>query len=170
MAEPENQPTAERAKTMEKPTDTTNTEGGSGIDYADWLGACALEVKAGVRYWEDAAVNGQDDVNGDQIPMREGNYWEPWIDLFHGMIIGWPFGKTASIHYKVCDDGEYWLTDETCKKLRKWKGDYVPDALLCWGDRGYGDYIIFDVDENGMIEGWEKPTLNADEWEVLPND
>ena len=154
---------------MDTTENTKLPEASSGIDYADWLGACALKVKAGVRYWEDAAVDGQDDVNGDQIPMREGNYWEPWIDLYHGMIIAWPIGKTASIHYKVCDDGEYWLTDNTGKKLRKWAGDYVPDSLLCWGDRGYGDYIIFDVDEMGMIQGWERPVLKDSEWEILPS-
>lgn len=32
-----------------------------------------LEVRAGVRYWEDATVNGNEDSEGELIPCREGD-------------------------------------------------------------------------------------------------
>ena len=34
-----------------------------------------IEVNAGVRYWEDAIVNGVEDSEGDLIPCREGDLW-----------------------------------------------------------------------------------------------
>lgn len=71
-----------------------------------------LLAKVGVRYWEDAIVNGEEDINGDLIPCRVGDYWSPLIDIETGIITNWEIGKTASIHYKCCDDGSYHLLDE----------------------------------------------------------
>jgi len=130
-----------------------------------WLGSSLLVVDAGVRYWEDATVNGVDDEDGTLIPHRNGERWQPAIDLATGEILDWPTGTTADVHYKVCDDGEYWLADETGKRLWKRKGYYVPDDLLCVGDRGYGDYIIFKVDADGKIVGWKRPKIDAADWE-----
>lgn len=113
-----------------------------------------LMVDARVRYWEDAVVNCYEDVAGSLIPCREGNSWKPSIELATGKILGWPVGTTADIHYKVCDDGDYWLADSEGNKLYKWAGDYVPDRLLCVGDSGYGDYIILKVLEDGRIADW----------------
>jgi hypothetical protein len=113
-----------------------------------------LIVDARVRYWEDAEVNGVDDAEGSLIPCREGNSWKPSIELATGKILGWPTGTTADIHYKICDDGDYWLADSEGNKLYKWAGDYVPDRLLCVGDSGYGDYIILKVLEDGRIADW----------------
>jgi hypothetical protein len=111
-------------------------------------------VDARVRYWEDAEVNGVSDAEGSLIPCREGNSWKPSIELATGKILGWPMGTTADIHYKICDDGDYWLADSEGNKLFKWAGDYVPDRLLCVGDSGYGDYIILKVREDGRIADW----------------
>ena len=126
-----------------------------------------LQVRAGVRYWEDAEVNGAEDTKGDLIPVRDGRFWAPFIDIKTGKIIDWPQGTTASIHYKVCDDGQYWLTTAAGRELLKWSGDYVPDQWLCWGDRGYGDYIIMTVESDGRIEGWSTPEINTEDWEAV---
>lgn len=78
-----------------------------------------------------------------------------------GIITNWEQGKTAEIHYKVCDDGEYWLRDENGDNIVKAKGHYVPAFL---GDMG--DYIVFKVDENGLIQNWSfdsDPFTNEDE-------
>lgn len=123
-----------------------------------------LIVEAGVRYWEDATVNGKEDTDGSLIPLRGGDRWCPIIDIKTGRILDWPEGTTADVHYKICDDGEYWLGDEQGRKMQKWKGSYVPDKLLCVGDEGYGDYIILTVESNGHIRGWVEPTINAAEW------
>lgn len=129
--------------------------------------ATHIEVCAEVRYWEDASVNGVEDKDGTLIPFRVGALWKPLIRLADGYVADWPEGTTASIHYKVCDAGDYWLTDEHGERLAKWKGYYVPDRFLCHGDRGYGDYIIFKVGGGGMIEGWRRPPIEPDEWESL---
>lgn len=112
-----------------------------------------LKVSAGVRYWEDATVNGQEDTEGTLIPFKNGDYWEPVINIDSGLIEGWPEGTTASIHYKVCDDGIYAITDKNGLVATK-KDGYVPDCLSPEED-GFGDYIIMEVDEKGQIKGWE---------------
>lgn len=127
-----------------------------------------LIVEAGVRYWEDATVNGKEDVYGSLIPFRRGNSWCPVIELKTGRIIGWPVGTVADVHYKVCDDGEYWLGEESGRKRSKWKGSYVPDDLLCIGGRGYGDYIIMKICADGQVEGWKPPKIHPEEWERVP--
>ena len=64
-----------------------------------------LRATCGVRYWEDATVNGKEDTDGTLIPLRDGDTWKVTIDLATGIIEGWPEGTTAKIHYKVCDEG-----------------------------------------------------------------
>ena len=123
-----------------------------------------LHIDVGPRYWEDGEVNGKDDIewelqqNGEQPRMpfaiKDGNEyrWKLTIDLENGKILDWPKGVMASVHYKVCDDGTYTLLDENNDEIES-KDCYVPD-LLAINDSGFGDYIIFNVDENGNIEDW----------------
>lgn len=120
-----------------------------------------IEVSAGVRYWEDATINGVTDDDGKLTPLKKGNDWRPVIRIDQGLVMDWPLGIVADIHFKVCDDGEYWLLDENKKRIAKWGGYYVPDAFLCPGDNGYGDYIIMKIDAEGFIKKWENPGI---EW------
>lgn len=127
-----------------------------------------IEVIAEVRYWEDATVNGKEDHDGAMIPMREGNSWRPTISLSDGQVIGWPEGVIADIHYKVCDQGQYWLLGEDMfLRLAKWKDDYVPGDFLCHGDSGWGYYIIFKVGADGFVEGWKSPEIKTEQWDVI---
>lgn len=126
--------------------------------------AAYLEVAAEVRYWEDAIVNGETDEDGSRIPHRSGAIWHPSIDLAAGKIADWPRGTEADIHYKVCDAGEYWLTDREGGRLAKWRGYYVPTAFLCHGANGYGDYIIMRVGGDGAIADWSRPEISEDDW------
>ena len=129
-----------------------------------------MVVEAAVRYWEDATVNGEQDTKGTLIPCRSGDLWNPVIDMETGEIKNWPKGTTADIHFKVCDAGKYWIVDDEGKMLAKWRGDYVPDAWLCIGDNGYGDYIIMCVGADGVIEGWKGLSTNADNrWVSIAN-
>ena len=146
----------------------TSTRGESPLSAT--AGYASLVVDARVRYWEDAEVNGISDEEGDLIPLKEDKSWKPVIQLVTGKIQDWPEGTTADIHYKVCDDGDYWLSDIEGNRVAKWKGHYVPDAFLCVGDRGYGDYIILKVDGAGMIEGWTQPEIDPEEWEILQHN
>lgn len=138
-----------------------------------------LEVGAEVRYWEDATVNGTADTDGALIPLRKGELWAPVIRLADGMVMDWPQGTTADVHFKVCDAGEYWLLDDERKRVAKWTGFYVPNDFLCPGDNGYGDYIILKVCADGQIAKWRTPDVEmvceCDEdaqngWKKLPND
>ena len=109
-----------------------------------------LHVNAGVRYWEDAIIDGISDEGN--IPCREGEYWCPVINVESGIITNWTKGVTAEIYYKLCDDGTYSLRDEAG---RTWfvKEDYVP-SCLCPKENGYGNYIIMDIDADGKIANW----------------
>lgn len=129
--------------------------------------ATHLDVEAGVRYWEDAAVNGTSDDDGTLIPGRDGETWKIRLRLMDGVVEAWPEGTTAEIHYKVCDDGAYWLSDASGKRLAKWSGSYVPNDFLCHGDEGFGDYIILKVGEDGRIESYKKSAIRADDWDLI---
>lgn len=121
-----------------------------------------LIVEADVRYWEDATINGVEDIEGALTPFKRGNLWAPVIDLFAGTVVDWPKGTTADIHFKVCDAGEYWLSSDGKTKEVKWGGYYVPDDYLCHGDPGYGDYIIMKIDAEGKIENYSPPDIDLE--------
>lgn len=116
-----------------------------------------LHVSAGVRYWEDAEVNGIVDVDGDRIPCRVGNRWCPEIDIETGVIKNWIKGVTANIHYKICDDGVYSFWGSEGKPVIV-KNSYVL-ACLSPEEDGFGDYIIMSVNEEGLIRGWDKDSV-----------
>lgn len=125
-----------------------------------------IEVDAGVRYWEDAYLNGNADTEG-KIPLRNGDSWQPTIELATGRVLDWPAGLEADIHYKVCDAGQYWLQDEGRSRIAKWADYYVPDDFLCIGDNGYGDYIILKIGADGVVIGWIPPRIVPDEWNPM---
>ena len=113
-----------------------------------------LRCDIGVRYWEDGEVNGLQDSDDDpKMPLIHYGRWKLDIDLSTGKIKDWPEGTTASVHYKVCDDGRYQLLDEEDNVVAD-VFDYVPDMLSPKGS-GYGDYVIMDIDASGKIKGWK---------------
>jgi len=114
-----------------------------------------LVVKAGVRYYEDATVNGVEDTEGDLIPCKQGELWCPIIDIDSGVITNWKQGVKAEVHYKVCDAGSYYLQDTEGNTVLSIEQDYVP-KMMCPKESGYGDYIIMDIDENGKIANFRQ--------------
>lgn len=116
-----------------------------------------LDCDIGVRYWEDAMVDGVEDADGKLIPLRSGEDWKITIDLETGKIQSWPNGITAKTHYKVCDAGVYSLLDVDGNVVAK-KVGYVP-RMLCPKENGYGDYVIMEIDGDGVIDGF-KPDLS----------
>ena len=112
-----------------------------------------IRANCHVRYWEDASINGiEDDEDNPRMPCIKGDSWCPTIDLDEGVILDWPVGTTASVHYKVCDAGTYQLITPGLDIAVEIDG-YVP-KIMCPGDSGWGDYIIMDIDENGKIADW----------------
>lgn len=125
-----------------------------------------LQVKAHVRYWEDAEVNGQDDTEeGDNIPCKVGEDWCPRINIDSGVIENWEKGKIADIHYKVCDECSFDIIDDKGESIFKQVDEYVP-SILCPKEPGYGDYIIMDISEDGTIQDWNKHKL----FDIINND
>lgn len=137
-----------------------------------------LLVNAGVRYYEDATVDGNKDISVydmyesgnkenafpkmpcvEQIKERPTDNihtnhlrWRPIIDIKEGVITNWRKGVTAHAFYKVCDDGTYSLLDADKKVLYE-VDSYVPDCLAI-EDSGFGDYIDMVIDEDGKIKNW----------------
>lgn len=111
-----------------------------------------LRAECGVRYWEDATVNGEADEDGSRVPCRIGDVWAPTIDLETGMIEDWPAGVTVETHFKVCDDGRYTLLDADRNEVML-RDSYVPD-IMSPGGQGYGDYVIMSIGPDGKIANW----------------
>lgn len=126
-----------------------------------------LKVCAQPRYWEDACLDGEELAENGSFPFRDGNRWTPVIDIEEGRIIDWPEGKTAFVHFKVCDQGDYLLVDGDGNVVGKYRSDYVPD-VMCPADNGYGDYIIMDIAEDGSISDWCIDDINDEDWPEPP--
>lgn len=138
--------------------------------------AVYLKVDAGVRYWQDAYINGNRDTDcdktdghpnmpcaeyiGEQHRLLRGNdwRWRPLIEIERGKIVNWKQGATANIHYKVCDDFACEILDGGKEVITSYDG-YVP-KIMCPTDEGFGDYIIMNIDENGFIQGWRKELIS----------
>lgn len=122
-----------------------------------------IKVSAKVRCWDDAEVNGETDVTGEGVPFKNGELWSPVIDIDEGIVVDWPQGTKASFHFKICDSGSYYLLDEQMNELASIDNNYVPDGL-CHGGTGYGDYIIFSVNEDGSILDYSNK-FDIDDWQ-----
>jgi hypothetical protein len=113
-----------------------------------------LQVKAEVRYWEDSEINGETDTeNGDNVPCKNGDLWTPEIEIETGKILNWKQGVEAKIYYKICDCCGWELKNEKGDVVLSAEDGYVP-STLCPKESGYGDYIIMDIDKNGVIADW----------------
>ena len=76
------------------------------------------------------------------------------INIENGHIENWPDGKTGDFcTVKIVDTGHYELLDVAQRKLRVLDG-YVPEFLSI-EDKGYGDYLEFEVDAKGYIKNWK---------------
>lgn len=105
--------------------------------------------------------NANDEVFGsvkellDKFPSLERNKEVCLvIDVDNGEIINWPKGYSCEFYdIKLVDSGKYRLYDNENNLIHEYDG-YVPKILdVCGG--GYGDYLEFAVDANGIIENWE---------------
>ena len=84
------------------------------------------------------------------------------IDVENGHIENWPEGKTASfLTVKIVDCGHYELLDAERNIIKQLDG-YVPDFLSI-EDEGYGDYLEFEVREDGCIDKWKFGQKELDE-------
>lgn len=78
-----------------------------------------------------------------------------FIDIETGHVLNWPteFGEFDFHDAKIVDEGIYTLmkSEEPSEDDLGYEG-YVPD---CLGNGGWGDYLEFEINENGDIVDWE---------------
>lgn len=129
-----------------------------------------LSIKAYVRFWDDAIVNGKEDnETNPEIPcyvyssLHEEKYWNPIIDVNTGIIINWDKSKNISayVNYKVCDmcEIDYFEDDKLICNNETYR--YCP-RFLSPDENNFGDYITMHIDTNGKIKNWN---INmVDEW------
>lgn len=100
----------------------------------------AIRCAVAVRYDEE-------DIPND-FPFRTGDMWDVTLDLNTRKIRDWP-SRAGKVHMKICDEGSYYLMAGG-KVVASRENDYVPGCI----PGSYGDYIEFDIREDGTLEGW----------------
>lgn len=131
---------------------------------------CDVEI----RYWNDAEVNGVEDIDfcetkgegSPQIPCaiqvfaKSTNViysdhwrWRPVINIETGQIKNWQQGVEATVHYKVCDGFACSFLGNMDEIITEFDG-YVP-SFMCPAENGFGDYIIMSIDKDGCIKDWD---------------
>lgn len=74
------------------------------------------------------------------------------INVDTGEVENWPKNVPMQFYdVKIVDTGKYELYDDKDNLIEFYHG-YVPD---CLGRGGYGDYLEFEIDENGYIVDWD---------------
>lgn len=94
----------------------------------------------------------EEDIPND-FPLRKGDVWCAEININTGQIRGWPRGRSGELSMKVCDEGTYSLLDKCGGEIAKIVDDYVPHGVV---PGQYGDYIILNIDTEGVVTNWPK--------------
>lgn len=126
-----------------------------------------VTIKSEIKFWKDSYVDGTEDTEGTRIPFREGNIWNPTINLEEGKIEDWEIGKTANVNYKTVDGNSYEFKMDNGDSICLYN-QYVA-SFLDPKEQGYGDYITLNIDKNGYIDGFQDVD-HARTIEILLND
>jgi len=118
-----------------------------------------LKVVANPRYLEDTYLNGKEDKEGEIcIYDNDKQILDFVIDMVEGKILNWNNTQGAKIHYKIADEGKYYLIEYISQHMysikKEYSSYYVVDELLAIDRNGYGDYMIMEVDKNGYIKNY----------------
>ena len=112
-----------------------------------------------ISSWEDWPVNNAECEGGVGHPLFDGeNGIEFTVDINTGKIEGWPEGITMETWDKVRDEGIYELYSDKGECECRLEYEYVPSVFDTRGD-GYGDYMQFEVDSDGVIRDWNPRDL-----------
>lgn len=122
-------------------------------------------VKISARlYPDDYNVIKDKEILERLLPLMDGEYdecsnndWNILIDAETGQIMNWEKGISADIHAKVCDRGKYSLITDGGSEILKLEG-YVPSSLDF--HHGFGDYLEFDINKDGVIKEWKNFDIN----------
>jgi hypothetical protein len=133
----------------------------SDVDSWNYRGIRFFRGDMGVRYWGSGEVDGaEDDEDNPTIPCVSEKYgekrWDITIDIKDGRVINWPKGTSASVYYKVVDDGYYIAYDRNMNVIKEIDG-YVPE-IMAFDDEGYGygDYVSLTINDDGYVVDWPK--------------
>lgn len=118
-----------------------------------------IRVTAPVRYDDE-------DIPYD-FPGRSGKTWTAEIDVATGAIRHWPKGRAGYMHMKVRDEGVYHALGADGAAVLSREDDYVPGFFP--GDH-YGDYLIFNIDADGVIAGWRCDPSDLEDWAPVGED
>jgi len=112
----------------------------------------AKYVEVSFYVWEE------DSIYSDLKDIRKSDSLDFVIRISDGKIINYPLKIDYLVFEKVVDRGTYTLLDENQNKIIK-MNSYVPNKLLPPKD-GYGDYVEFKINSEGLITNWfENPKL-----------
>lgn len=95
-------------------------------------------------------VNYEEEDIPNDFPLRKDDVWQGTIDIDTGKIREWPAGHSDRLFLCVKDSGSYFLLDADGKVVASREEQYVPNCI----PGSDGDYVEFNVDENGVIEEW----------------
>lgn len=86
------------------------------------------------------------------------------IDLETGNVHNWPKGVACEFYdRKIVDTGCYQVYDGEGNLVKGYTG-YVPQ---CVGEGGYGDYLEFEVNEEGHIVDWD---FDQEDWDEISKE
>jgi hypothetical protein len=140
-----------------------------------------LKIEANPRYLEDTYLNEKEDEKGEIcIYDNTTGMLDFIIDMVEGKILGWDNTQEAKIHYKIVDEGKYYLIEYIAQYMyvirKEYYSCYVVDELLVINDKGYGDYMIMEVDKDGYIKNYPSYDMLIDflndneKWEIYKNN
>lgn len=89
----------------------------------------------------------------------ENRQFDFTINLDERRICNWTYNAGLRIWAKVCNSGTYELQDKNGNPLLQIIG-YVPNEVIPPQENGFGDYVEFCIDRDGIISNWpEEPDL-----------
>ena len=109
--------------------------------------------------FEDFGSNVYDNEGHMVLHGYRDDTWTVAIDKEAGRIIDWPVGMKANVYFKVRDECALKFLGKDSEAIAIYEG-YVPDFLSPLED-GFGDYINLDINEYGLIKGWNKDDVTA---------
>ena len=119
----------------------------------------AIRVVAVLRHAPEDAPNGMFGLVGDTLSL----VLNLDDDACAAMIRGWT-GPAMSLHSKVCDRcSVYLLNGDDVVASRE--DDYVPAFMP---GTHYGDYLILDIDEDGRVLNWRRPS--QEKWQAFHDE
>ena len=81
------------------------------------------------------------------------------VDIDSGKVLNWPTNAPLAFYdVKIVDEGTYRLLDENGEVVTSYSG-YVPTCVGEWGD-----YLEFEINEEGYILEWEFDQDHLDEF------